>query len=1171
VDHTAAPNTSYCYTVQSTNLYTVSAASPSSCVTTPGAGSEPLVWTANPASVSGPQDGGGNWGSGPNSWWNGATNVTWSDGSAAVFGAGTAAGGTVTITNTVSPSAITIVDGGYTLASSGTALLNPSLITAQANATISAALTNAAGFLTTAGPGTLVINGNGLQAVTTLVSSGTLQVLVKNGDSRYIVTNGATLQIGYNTSGGYANDPMTIYGSGAAATTGFYLAGGQTYNVSGGVVVNGAPTTIRQYGTGLASFGIFDYNSNPGLSISSAASGSATDPNIQMVNQGYGMVVTTAAGANTATGDLTINGPLNVSSSNNGQLHKRGNGSLLLNGVAATGNNMLVIESGTVLCGNTNCIGTNAVLSISSGGTLNLNGFSQTVAGTNAGGSFTTLGGHLILTINNNGAPAFSNSVFTVRGTNTLTLGGTLTVTNLGTNMLASGSAFTLLGNTNFAGSFSSLTLPALHAGLGWNVTNLAINGSISITGAVTATATPSFSPAAGGYIGAQSVTISSDAGSTIFYTTDGSNPTNSVTRISGPSPLSGIPVPVNTLETIQACATNSGTGISAVASATYGTVATPAWSNAAGGSWPVSGNWSNTVVANGSGVTADISQLTLSSNVTITLDSTPTVGQMLFADQANAFGWTLAGGSGGPLTLNAGTNTPVIAVSNQTVTISAALAGANGLVKTGTGTLLLANVNSYSGTTMVSAGQLVLGGNSGANGTLGGTLTANPGAAIMATVGNALGYSGSEWVRTLNLYGGTFTTTASSDQGWGLAVNLMGGTLAASGTGSHFSAGGGWAVNTLATNTTSVISGSLILREGNPNNQVVFTVASGAANPDLLVSSPISQNAAGYGIVKAGAGVLSLAGASSYTGATIVSNGTLLVNGSIGSGGAITNYGGTLGGTGSIGSPVTVNPGGTLAPGTSVIGTLTIGNTLTLNAGSATTMRLSKTAGTLANDLVTGLTGVTYGGALTVNNITSDTNLLAAGDTFTLFGASAYAGSFSSLTLPALSAGLYWNTNNLPVNGTLSVGLLPFTLTYLAGTNGTINGITPQIVNYGGNGTPVTAVPGSGYIFVNWSDGSIANPRTDANVTSNLTVTASFVSLVPPAVVPGSIAFTAGGFTLGGTGGAGQTYILLTSSNLSSSVWTPIATNMADTNGVFQFTDPGATNGMQFYRISTP
>ena len=67
-------------------------------------------------------------------------------------------------------------------------------------------------------------------------------------------------------------------------------------------------------------------------------------------------------------------------------------------------------------------------------------------------------------------------------------------------------------------------------------------------------------------------------------------------------------------------------------------------------------------------------------------------------------------------------------------------------------------------------------------------------------------------------------------------------------------------------------------------------------------------------------------------------------------------------------------------------------------------------------------------------------------------------------------------------------------------------------------------------------------------------------------------VAFTGGGFTLGGTGGAGHAYVLLGATNLVSPVWTPIATNLADTNGVFQFTDPGATNNIQqFYRIRSP
>ena len=67
------------------------------------------------------------------------------------------------------------------------------------------------------------------------------------------------------------------------------------------------------------------------------------------------------------------------------------------------------------------------------------------------------------------------------------------------------------------------------------------------------------------------------------------------------------------------------------------------------------------------------------------------------------------------------------------------------------------------------------------------------------------------------------------------------------------------------------------------------------------------------------------------------------------------------------------------------------------------------------------------------------------------------------------------------------------YTLTYTAGANGTISGTTPQTVDHGADGTAVTAVPDANYVFVNWSDGSTANPRTDTNVTANITVTANF------------------------------------------------------------------------------
>ena len=45
---------------------------------------------------------------------------------------------------------------------------------------------------------------------------------------------------------------------------------------------------------------------------------------------------------------------------------------------------------------------------------------------------------------------------------------------------------------------------------------------------------------------------------------------------------------------------------------------------------------------------------------------------------------------------------------------------------------------------------------------------------------------------------------------------------------------------------------------------------------------------------------------------------------------------------------------------------------------------------------------------------------------------------------------------------------LVSYTLTYTAGPNGSISGVSPQTVSMGGSGTPVTAVPNTGYHFVN-------------------------------------------------------------------------------------------------------
>jgi autotransporter-associated beta strand protein len=197
-------------------------------------------------------------------------------------------------------------------------------------------------------------------------------------------------------------------------------------------------------------------------------------------------------------------------------------------------------------------------------------------------------------------------------------------------------------------------------------------------------------------------------------------------------------------------------------------------------------------------------------------------------------------------------------------------------------------------------------------------------------------------------------------------------------------------------------------------NQSVTMTVALRGGNGGL-----------NNGLTKTGAGTLrlGLGTVNDYSGATTVSSGTLAVDGSLGISDDVTVTGGTLSGIGSIGGSVTVNSGGTFMPGTSSLNDgLTISGYRLVLQGN-TLMRIAVNANTPANNQVSLSGTVTYGGVLTVTNITSDGSLLTAGNTFILFnGAPAHAGAFNSYHLPALPAGLSWDVSGLYVNGSISV-----------------------------------------------------------------------------------------------------------------------------------------------------
>jgi hypothetical protein len=75
--------------------------------------------------------------------------------------------------------------------------------------------------------------------------------------------------------------------------------------------------------------------------------------------------------------------------------------------------------------------------------------------------------------------------------------------------------------------------------------------------------------------------------------------------------------------------------------------------------------------------------------------------------------------------------------------------------------------------------------------------------------------------------------------------------------------------------------------------------------------------------------------------------------------------------------------------------------------------------AATRTNDVVRGLTTVTYGGTLTLSNVAGT---IAASNAFKLFSANSYRGVFSALTPAVPGPNLAWNTNTLATDGTLRV-----------------------------------------------------------------------------------------------------------------------------------------------------
>jgi fibronectin-binding autotransporter adhesin len=391
-------------------------------------------------------------------------------------------------------------------------------------------------------------------------------------------------------------------------------------------------------------------------------------------------------------------------------------------------------------------------------------------------------------------------------------------------------------------------------------------------------------------------------------------------------------------------------------------------------------------------------------------------------------------GGSSGSLGTGAVTNNGTLVINrNGVIQIANAISGTGGLTIAGNGITELHGANTYSGVTTIANGTLFVG-NFGTRGTLGtGAVTNNA----------TLVFARSDAVTVANVISGTGR------------VEIAGGNVTLSGANSYSGAtlvGGRGVLSVDADNNLGDATAELIFRNGtlrfnsafnlDAARAIILSVGGGAIDTngfDTSIQQAITAEAGtSGGLVKAGAGTLTLTGANTYSGATTISGGTLQLgnggsSGSLGTG-AVTNNGAlsinrsdavTLGnaisGTGSLtqaGTGTTTLTGANTYSGATTIsgGTLQVGN--------------GGTSGSLGTGAVTnnGALAINRSDAVTLGNVISGTGSLtqAGTGTTTLTGANIYSGA-TTISAGTLQVGNGGTTGSLGTgavtnNGTLAI-----------------------------------------------------------------------------------------------------------------------------------------------------